>query len=406
MKSKIVFILFAFLLFSVKPVFPTQINTGKDVSEAKSYTDDYLFYGKSLDFTGKADDIYFFGEMLKFNGDVKSSINAVGDKLFIGGNVGNNINAGGRFVELSGNIKSNAYIMGSTIILQKGTKIDGTLFTLSKELMVKNDTTIGSGVFSSNENITLSGTVNGNLEIYAGTLTVDGVVNGNIEAKVGKIVFTSNSLINGSLKYSAEYKISDFDKSKVKGPVTYIEADKFNRGNYKWQPFKHSFNDDHKKFRAGFFKFAAAMKAIMLVVFIIAGLLLLLFPATKKLEEPRDGRSFWYTMLWGLIPFLIYPVAIVIFMILVITIPLGIILLIVGMPVILLMHIIGVTLFGQYLFGLFKWKSTKRYLYFLFGLIFFIIVSLVPFINVLGFIFFASIGWGVVLQGLINKKLA
>jgi cytoskeletal protein CcmA (bactofilin family) len=405
MNNKFILILIAILVVAVNSIFSTQMKTGADIKDNKIYEDDYLFKGKNLDFSGKADDIYFIGEALKFNGETKSNINAVGDKIIINGKIGNNIHAGARLVEISNNVKSNAYIVGGTIILQKGSSIDGTLFTLSKDLIIKNDAVINSGIFSSSGNVTISGTVNGDLKIYAGTLTIDGIINGNIKTEVGKIVFTNNSKLNGNLTYTAEYMLTDFDKSKIAGSVEFIKDD-FNRH----ENFNHHFFIPHhknfeKKFKSDFLKAMIFIKIFTLIGFIIAGLLILLFPVTKKFEKTSENNNFWYTMLWGLIPFFIYPVVIIFLIALVVTIPLGITLIMLGLPLLLILQIIGVVLFGQYLFNIFKWNITNRYFYFLFGLIFFVIISIIPLINFLGLIFFTSLGWGQIIQVLFNKKL-
>jgi tetrahydromethanopterin S-methyltransferase subunit E len=138
---------------------------------------------------------------------------------------------------------------------------------------------------------------------------------------------------------------------------------------------------------------------------VITGCLLLFLPVFRKLDAKQPEKTFWKTSLWGLIPLLMYPALIVLFCIMIITIPLAVVLILAFFPLVLLANVIGTTLVGKYLTAKFKWHVEKRHYQFLIGALAGGIVSIIPFVNFLFTLFILSLGWGVYLSFLFNKDL-
>lgn len=380
------YLLTTFLIFLISiTLFGIKIQkSDTKLIEKETFNNDYLFKGNELEFSGVADDLYFFGKRLNFTGETGSSLYAFGRELIINGKVKNNIMTGGVFVNLFGEIDDNAFITGKNIDVQKNSVINGALFIAGKS-------------------INLSGTINGNVYIGGANLTIDGTINGDIVAYTGKINITNNGVINGNLKYQSENELSELEKSRVTKSVEYNKNYRFNK-HYR---FNKNFNDIKDRNIHKFFKLIFIIfKFLSLIALIISGLLVLLFPIMKKTEEERSSKRFWFSSLWGLIPILIYmPIIFTLFM-LGITIPLAFILVLAGFPLIFITKVLGITMLGQYLFKKFKWNDSKRFVYFLFGLVFYAILSFIPVIAFLSMIFFSSLGWGYILEGLFNRKFS
>ncbi len=379
MTKKHLLIIFLIIISSIT-LFGIKLEKSENkVIEKESFEDDYLFTGDELEFSGSADDLYFFGKKLNFTGETNSSLTAFGNEIKINGKVKNNMVTGGVSVNVSGEINDTAFISGKNIEIQKTSIINGTLFIAGK-------------------NINLSGTVNGDVMIACAGLTIDGVINGNIHAYTGKINISNNGLINGNLKYHSEKELSDQEKTKITKSV------EFDKNQHNWNSTYNKIGKRNPKnfFRIGFL----IIKLFILIGFIIGGFLLLLLPMMNKIEEERNSKRFWFSSLWGLIPILIYPAAIIILFMFGITIPLAIILILAVLPFLFITKVLGVTMLGQYLFKKFKWNNTKKYLYFLFGLIFYAVLSFIPFVAFISMIFFSSLGWGYIIEGLFNKKFS
>ncbi|MBN2532577.1 MAG: polymer-forming cytoskeletal protein [Spirochaetales bacterium] len=368
MKLKLFVIIMGILMCF--PLFSLQIKTesGSSYTENGQYEEDYIFKGNELIFEGNATDLFFFGRKLIFNGSVNSGVYAIGETVEINGSIENDFFAGASKLEINGKIK-------------------GTLFMGSGECTLSDDSIINGNLFMGSGNIKVKGTVNG--DIYAGTgvLSIDGTVNGNVKVGAGEIIITDNGRINGNFNYSTENKLNDSEEQRITGVIEYSE-----HATKKTEivPF--------------FMTFSIIIFILGLLSVLGSGLLLLLLPCLRDFNYAGSHKQFWYYLVYGLIPFFIYPMLIIVTMILIVTIPLGIIILLAGLPLLFVTLLLGITTFGQYLFRLFKWKNNNRFLYFLFGLVFYFLISLIPVIKILGVIFFSCIGWGIILEKIFKKK--
>jgi hypothetical protein len=100
-----------------------------------------------------------------------------------------------------------------------------------------------------------------------------------------------------------------------------------------------------------------------------------------------------------------YPAVVLVCFIMVITIPLAVMLLLAGVPLFFVANIIGTTLVGKQIAALFRWNVEKRHFLFLIGVPAGLILSMIPFVNFLAFIFFSALGWCVYVSFLLRKDL-
>jgi len=380
MSLKRIFILLIILLLCLNLYAKVELKKeNKYKIETGIYEDDYFFIGKELKFTGKTDDLYFIGERLTFTGETKTSLNAIGDKLTINGIVGNNITVAGKDIEING-------------------VINGSVFIAGKNAIIKNSAVINGTVFSTCHNLKIDGNINGELFTGCGILTLNGKITGNVNAGAGKIYIDDTGKINGNFYYSSDRKLNDDEKSKITGNIKFEKLDR------RWKRFKswHSLSNT-KVSKNRFILFFIIFRVIIIISFLILGSLILIFPVMKKLEDERTDKNFWFTTLWGLIPFFLYPAAAIISFIMP---PLALTLFFAGLPILITTQIIGITLLGNYFFKKFNWHNKSRHLFFLFGSILYTLVIFIPLINIAASIFFSSIGWGLILEGLFKRKLA
>jgi hypothetical protein len=99
-----------------------------------------------------------------------------------------------------------------------------------------------------------------------------------------------------------------------------------------------------------------------------------------------------------------YPGVIVLSFVLVVTIPFGIVLLLAAAPLLYGAWLIGATLLGKYLCTALHWNIHKRHYQFLIGLVAAGLIGAIPYVNFLGFLLFAALGWGVYLSFLFDKR--
>jgi hypothetical protein len=343
-------------------------------TESGIFNEDYLFLGNELRFYGEAEDLVFLGKRLNFDGKTKLGLIAIGEKVIYTGKSGNGVIAAGMNIIIDGLITGNNYIACKSFTMNPSSAINGNLFIASAKTII-------------------DGTLNGDLYAGTGELLINNEIHGNVTAYTGRITFGKNGKISGNLKYSANEKINEKDLSKISGTVTIDEKRK--KEKERWNSFVNFMHSIGIFITIGLF-----------LSFVVIGLLLLFLPVFQKLDAKQSERSFWMTALWGLIPVLMYPAVVILCFIFVITIPFALVLMLAFVPLLFIANIIGTTLTGKYLVTKFRWNVEKRHYQFLIGAAAGFILSLIPFINCLSFIFFFALGFGAYLSFLFNKNLS
>lgn len=372
MKTKLSMLIGMVLCFSI-PLSAMIIHNYSDAkgesinTESGIFNEDYLFLGHELTFSGEAEDLVFLGKRLTLSGKTKLGLIALCEDLVFSGSAGNGIIAGGMNVAIDGTINGNSYVGSRSFTLSDRGAVNGNIFVGCAQL-------------------TINGKLNGDIYAGAGKIIINNVINGNVTAYGGRIIFGEKGKINGNLRYSAKEKLSDADVAKVTGSIS---IDK----NFKW--------DSLSAFKKNSIGFLIGMG--LFLSYILIASLLLFIPVFGKLDGKQPAKDFWMTSLWGLIPVLMYPAIVVLCFILIFTIPLAFMLLMACIPLFFIANIIGTTLVGKYLVAKLKWNVEKKHYQFLIGVLAGGIVSMVPFINFLSFLFFTSLGWGVFLSFLFKK---
>jgi cytoskeletal protein CcmA (bactofilin family) len=337
-----------------------------------TFDDDYLYLGNELRFSGTTEDLVFLGKQLIFEGTARLGLISLCKNLVFTGEVGNGIIAGGLNLDIDGKVKGNNYFA-------------------CKNLHLNEKNTIEGNVFAGCAKIYLNGTLNGDLYVGAGEININNQINGNVKVYGGRIIFGNNGKINGNLTYATKEKLKPEDLQKVTGTV---EVDE-----------KHKFQDEITN-KKNWLAFKAFMAIAMFISFTTVGSILLFLPVFRKLDPPLlSERSFWYTGLWGLIPVLMYPALVVINLLLIVTIPFAFILIMACIPLFFFAHIIGLTLIGKYIVTKFNWNIRKRHVQFLIGLLAGGLLSIIPIVNFLTFLFISALGWGVFISFIFGKKL-
>jgi len=341
--------------------------------ESDSLTEDYLYLGPELNFSGKARDLIFVGKQLSFSGSTELSLIGLGKSIRYHGETGNNLFAAGGSVVIDGKVSGNSFTAGRSVQFTEAASVNGTQFIAC----VKGE---------------INCPVNGDLYAGAGKLVINSVVNGNVKLFGGRLIFGDNGKINGNLTYATKEELTGADSSRVTGTVSRNTKFKINT--------KAMLSEKNKMaMEAGFGIF-------MTISFVVISCLLLFLPLFGKLDVPQTERTYWRTALWGLIPVLMYPAVVVLSFALIVTIPFGIILLLACVPLFFIAYLIGTTLTGKFIVNRFKWNIVKRHYHFLIGALAVVIISVIPFINFLLFLFISSLGFGKLVSPLFGKDVA
>lgn len=338
-------------------------DNGGNIFISEETVKDYLAAGNNVSYTGIADDLYLMGRRLEFDGQSIGSMSAFGEKVNINGDITKNLHTIGNSVKINSHIKETVFAAGEDIVVSKDSVIDGTLFAGASSLHVL-------------------GKLNNGLVGGAGEIIIDGPIEGNVNVRTGKLIITERGSINGDLTYGSKTQLSKIESNRISGSIEYIEDEVIEKKDIS--------------------KFIVIAGILFYLSLIAGGLLLLLIPGIKSsVSKDRESGSYLRTMLWGLIPVFIYPVLTII------SIPLFPISLALGLaafPLLGVSTVIGLALGGQYLFKLFKWENNNVYLQFLFALVAFAVVSIIPFIKVILCLGVLSMGAGIIISKLFRVK--
>lgn len=368
MKRLIGAFLFFVTVFSMSSI---EIKISKDyrVDETADFKSDYLFVGEHLNLAGTVEDLFFFGNKLETAGEVKSSAISFGKYIDYIGNIGNDIISAAEMLKIAGNVRGNAFLVGEDVVIEDNAVIHGTVFAGAGKLFI-------------------NGTVKGDVYVGSGRLVINGVVEGNVTAASRMISINEGGYVNGDFTYYSKYRLQEKVLSRVGGNVVY----------------ESGFTKGPEEIKGAFVVIKVLMKLALLLSFVIGGLLILLLPFTRNIRA-ESRRNYFNSFLWGLIPFFTYPAVVVSAFVLGVTIPLGIMLVMIALPMLFVTQLIGVAMTGEILWNTFKWQSSNRFLYFLFGSLFYIVLSLIPVIGVFVLIFTSAVGWGVIISGVFERKL-
>lgn len=340
-------------------------------TDNSSYDDDYLFLGNELNFSGTTEDLIFLGKRLTFDGTAKLGLTAAGEHLIINGSTGNGVMAAAVNAVVNGPVRGNNYFAGKSINISEKSTIDGYLFMAGAKL-------------------TIDGTVNGNVFAAAGQIILNGTVNGDVKVYGGRITFGDKAHINGNLTYGYKEVIDESAKSKISGTITHDK--------------KLSCEMDNSAFDKTMRSIGALFKIALFISIALLGLIILLLPSFRYLDTKQTSQQFWNTFVWGIIPLLMYPAIIILSFVMIFSIPLGVMLILGLLPLSFFTYVIGATLIGKQLVSLFKWNIMKRHYHFLIGVAALSILSIIPVLNFLCFLFVTACGLGIFVKFLFDKK--
>ncbi|MDA3809677.1 MAG: polymer-forming cytoskeletal protein [Spirochaetaceae bacterium] len=334
-----------------------------DVTFSKAISDDYFAGGNSISFSGKADDLYLMGKDILFDGESEGAMAAFGETIEINGLIGNNLHSAANKLRITGFVAETAFIAGQSIVIGEDAVMDGT-------------------VFSGSSTIHIIGHLNNGLIAGAGEVLIDGPVLGDVNVRTGKLIITERGSIDGDLTYGSNVEISENEKARITGLVKY--------------------KIDEKIDEKGFSKFCIIVSIVFFFSMGVIGLLLLLLPGVKSLfANEREPASYGKTLLWGLIPLFIYPVAVLVTIPL---FPLSIALGLASFPLLGLVTLLGLTFGGQLLFKLFKWENKNIFLQFLFAFGIFVIFALIPYVKIPFVLAVSAMGAGLLISRLFKTE--
>ncbi len=372
MKFKVYFMI-SWLLLMAFPLSAIELNLDQEeFKETEIFSEDYLFAGKSLQFEGEANDLFAVAEdKVDFSGTTQLALFSAAGEIVVSGIVGNGVKAISPSITLEGKITGTSFLVAENLTLTPESSTEGATFFAGRKIEVK-------------------GPVTGDFYAGAGEVVIENEIRGNVKIHAGQLKITEQGKIVGDLVYESDQKLSEAEAARVMGEITFKKNED--------SDFQDSFS---KEDSPGWLLLSLFFKG----AFAVLGFLLLLFPVSRRLEKRLTPKEILTHSLWGLLPIFVYPSALVVSILLVITIPLAIALFLGFIPLLFTTKVIGITLIGGLIATALKVTSNSRFLFFLIGVLLYSLLSFIPFVGYLLMVFISAIGCGVLLSSLFQMEL-
>lgn len=301
-----------------------------------------------------SDDLYVIAGDITIRGDVEGTLYLLGSNIDVSGNVGGELYAMGGDVIVEGTVGGEVYVLGGDVEL--------------------------SGVFdkvlhAAGGKMDLSGTFNDEVNCGGGVVRLSGSFANDANIQAGTFKLLSGAVIEGDLNYAAK----DFDRAEdvvINGAVNKMPEAEWEAKGPGWGVIV-------------FFGLAG------LIGYFIVGMVLSgFFPNFTKGAVDRTFSQFAQNLGWGLLVFLLTPLAVLVLLITIVGIPLGILVGIAFGVGIFIGEIIVSAAVGGLVFSLFKKPDAAYWLKLLVGLIILFIISIVPFVNFIAILLIWILGLG------------
>ncbi len=360
----------------------------------------------------QAGDLYYGGNGLRIEGRVDGSVLAGANTIVVSGAVSRNLFAGGQTIDISGavggdvlagamNVTVSGPVAGAIRAGAQTITVDSTvgadLLAGCRDLTVGRNAVVAGDVIAGCQTLDIAGTVHGDVRTAASDVTVSGIIDGDLICTVGRrITLAEDARVFGNLVYRAERELEIGNRDAVFGDVRFIR-----------QVEPREIGEIGKvRPRPGLITSLLLPFALLSVLAALAVVFLLIAIWKGALTRAIDGclDHFGRTVGFGAIGLFATPVAIVVALALIITIPLGLVGGLLYLAGLYLAKVLAGILVGRWLFRVFGGATASVWLTAPVGIILVYALCAIPFAGWILGLFAAFIGFGVIVELLAASR--
>jgi len=165
------------------------------------------------------DDVYAVAGRIVIDGTIDGDLLAAGEDIEINGAVNGDLIVAGRAITINGDVEDDIRAAGSE--LRFASSIGGDLIVAGDQVEIVPDSVIKEDLVAGANRLTVSGDVEGNLDLSVTEASIDGNVHGNVEATVEEsLVLGPESRIGGELNYISLDDVTMQTGAEVSGDIT------------------------------------------------------------------------------------------------------------------------------------------------------------------------------------------
>jgi cytoskeletal protein CcmA (bactofilin family) len=332
------------------------------------------------------DDLYLFSNYSKIYGRVIGDLTAFGYDINAVGEIDGNVNLAGFRSDFYGTASKSVRQLGYYI--NTGGEIDGNLIAIGNTISIDEKAVIGKDITCYGEEITVDGNVGGSAKLTGKTVIISGNIDGDVEIKADKILIVPPAHIKGNLKYFSP-------------KVATIENGAIVDGEDTWKMQTGTDSED-----GPISVLSVSIKVFLFLMVFLTGLIIIAFFRDHTSESSLQiEKNFWIVLASGFLAMICFTIGALILILLLIGIPLGILLIFLGIALFYLGKIYVSIALGRLLF---KWTHHANPVAIgwelLLGLIVLTLLFQIPLLGWIIYLLTAIIGSGAAIHGFLSLR--
>jgi cytoskeletal protein CcmA (bactofilin family) len=317
--------------------------------------------------------LFIAGQSVNVSGTVRGDVFCAGQNVHVSATVLGDVLCAGQNLTVDGKVSGDVRLAGQSVSL--GATVGGNATIFAQDLTQESGAKVGGDMTISGHGIRLNGPVGRDVAVAADNLTIASSVGRNVQARVQQLTLSSGAYVGGSINYTSEHTLARASGVDVDGSITRHPP-----------PAAR-----HTALAVSLLWLLYIFLALLLTALLLVLLVPWLFHAAAEAARGRLLRTF----LIGLVASIVVPVLL-----------LALALTIVGLPLALLLGLAWLLVmllslpFAAYLLGriLLHRKTDSAIWTMLLGAAVLVLLSFVPFLDILTSLAAYWFGLGVILQ--------
>jgi len=312
----------------------------------------------------------------RFASEIVSSINDVNGDLFwwgqsvsLAGDILNDAFVGGQSASIDGSIGSNAFAFAGTTTVTG--EVMQNVYAFAGQMVVTEDAVIHGNLICFCGSLNIRGTVRGQVLGSGGSTTMAGEA-GSMKLEVGDLVVTSDAVVRGDLIYEANKEATVADGARIGGELRWNQDAPSDDG------------EGEVAESSGFGFWDVAGTVWWYLANLTVGMAFLLFggrfaraPVERLREQAAVGLGF------GFVVTVVVPVACLIAALMLVTLPLGFIVMQFYLLAVFLARLVTAQFLGDWLLRRIGQHQPSQYLALAGGLVLFFVATEIPYVGFL-----------------------
>ncbi len=235
---------------------------------------------------------YLAGSTINVDGNVKKDLVAAGSTININGQVEDGLIIAGSTINLKNSVGGSARVAGSIINISN--LIGGDLLVAGSDIIVTENAKIAGDLLLAAAKANIKGEISGNIRAVGGDITISGKVKGDVILRnVNKLVITDTAEITGKVTYYSPNQATIGGSAKVPGGVEYNKIeDQWNN----WKSYTEKMTWSYT-----FYQILGSLILLLLLIYFM--------PKISKKIIDDFFVSCNANIGWGIVIFLLLPIA-------------------------------------------------------------------------------------------------